>query len=241
MKFPYIPISYIIADVRAEFKRMNNVGEITDENCIPWIIEVMREIGGANYPTESIVIDVCNNVGQLPSNFYVVDQIWLCGSPGIPTKNTIWFTKEGVCYPGISTLFPGDVMTGTTLSKYSKYGAVPRGANTYIIRHPYQLRCSLPEAKIGLIYVAMPTNESGDYLIQDEINTLKAAKAYVKKMLLSERYYLGEVTENIWQNISREYDQHVDQAQAIFKFPDPADDEARGIWQDHRYDAFKLD
>jgi hypothetical protein len=91
-----------------------------------------------------------------------------------------------------------------------------------------------------MTYVGMPLADNGDFLIQDEINTLKAAKAFTKKMLLSEKFYEGRLPQYIWEDLKRDHEVHVDQAQAIFKFPDPADDEARVYHQDNRYNAFNL-
>jgi hypothetical protein len=221
---------------------MDLVGEINEEDCLNYIIEAMRLIGGANYPEKACVLNIRNNTATLPDDFYVIDKVWLCSETMQPTNeiNTIWFTKESRVYRGNSIMFPGDAMTGTSYSKHPNHMRAPIGGATYIIRHPKQFRCSLATADVGLTYVGMPLADNGEFVIQDEINTLVAAKAYAKKQLLSEKFYMGQVPQFVWQDITREWDQHADQAQAIFKFPDPADDEARGFHQDNRYNAFNL-
>lgn len=239
MKFPYIPISYAIADVRAEFKRKDLMGEINDEDCINYAIETLREIGGANYPDDFTILHLRNNIAQLPANFYIVDEAWIVEDNPIFNHDTIWFTKEQRPYYRRQQLFPGDATTGTKYSRYNRT-CESLAAPTYIIRHPNQFRCSLPTVTIGVKYVATPMTENGEHLMQDEINTIKAVKAYIKKMLLSEEYYAGHVSQNIWNDIKSDYETGVNMAQAIFKFSDPADDQARGHDQDHRYDAFKL-
>ena len=242
MKFPFIPISYIIADVKAELKKMDLAGEIIDEDCKNYIVEVMREIGGANYPDDHCVLFIKNNVAQLPENFYVIDRLWLCSESNNIESARVWFSREGKTYIPDGLIFPGDATTGT---QYNKYANVTRASlkthATYIIRHPRQFRCSLDTAIVGINYVGLPMDERGQVLIQDEINTIKAAKAYTKKMILSERFYGGQLPQYIWNDLKNDHAVAVDQAQAIFKFPDPADDEARGYNQDNRYNAFNLE
>ena len=134
-------------------------------------------------------------------------------------------------------MFPGDSMTGTLFNG----GPVASDNNlpTYIVRRG-TVRTSITCGTFGLTYFKLPSNEKDGIQMQDEIYSIKATKAYIKKMLLSEKYYEGRLNENVWANLNREYETNVDQAQAIFKFPDPADSKALGYMQDHKYDAFKL-
>lgn len=242
MKFPYIPISYAIADVRSEMKRMNQAGDIFEEDCINWAVETLREVGGGNYQQKPFVLNVCNNTATLPKDFYVLDSVWLCADESVsePGDEIIWFSQESRGYRRLRILFPGDAMTGSLYTRSGTCVGAEPGLATYIIRHPNQFRCSINRGTIAGIYIALPTAEDGEMLMQDEIYTIKAVKAYMKRMLLAEKYYAGQIGQNIWNDINREYDINLDQAQAIFKFPDPVDNEAMGYIQDHRYDAFKL-
>ena len=71
MKFPFIPISFLIADVRAELKRMDIAGEINEEDCINTAVECIREIGGANIePADPVMLDIVHGSAQLPKDFY---------------------------------------------------------------------------------------------------------------------------------------------------------------------------
>lgn len=242
MRFPYVPISYTIADVKAEMKKLDQSGAITDEDCRNAIIECMREIGGANYDTEPAVINICNNVGILPERFYTVNKIYtLDVSGGTPVKKLggIWFTEENICYPVGSILYPGDAMTATRYSSSGLCCPTNPDIPTYIIKGN-QVRCGIKTAKLGLIYNCLPYDPDFGYMIQDEVFTLKACKAYTIRTLLKEEFYAGRVAQYVWADINREVEQNIDQAQAIFKFDDPADDQARGKIQDHRYDQFRL-
>lgn len=246
MKFLYKPISLVIADIRAELPRRDRAGIINDTDCLNYIIEVMREVGGSNYDTKPLVIKMCKGTAVLPEEFYKVDKIWLA-SAGMADiwqqigNSTIWFTKEVGCYYNASNiLYPGDSFTA---HRYCTSGMVNNVTTrpTYIIRSPNIIRCSLQDATIAMEYLCLPRDDKGNYLIQDEIYTLKAAKAFTSLKLLYEDYIDQRVPRYVYKDLQEEYDVNVTQAQAIFKYLDPADDVARGQIQDHRYDMFKFD
>lgn len=240
MQFPYIPISSVIADVRAEMKTLNQRGDILDEDCKAWAIECIREIGGANYVTKPAVVKICNNIGKLPDDFYKVDEVYICSTSlsSVQMFHTIWFVEEGLTYYPNGILYPGDAMTGTHYCTHRC--AVPKDEPTYIIRFPNQIRCGIRDAVLGLNYLALPVDDGGEYLMQDEIYTFKAVKGFIMIKLLMDGYINERVSRSIFLDIKKECDDNIDMAQAIFKFPDPADNAARGSIQDHRYDSFNL-
>lgn len=239
MKFPFISIDTVIADVRAELKRMNQSGEINEEDCINYAIECVREIGGGNYPIQPAVLFVKDHQVQLPANLYLIDEIWLCGDKHTVPSNNCFSANDGYYTPNC-LLFPGDASTGYKFCKSHNYPTQSLQAPTYIVKHPKTLRCSIRNCILGINYLSLPGNETGGYLMQDEINSLKAVKAFIKIMLLQEKFIMKEVPEYVYESIKRDYNIHLDQAQAIMKFDDPADDQAKGWKQDHRYDAFNL-
>lgn len=243
MKFPYIPISYVIADIRSEWKRLNQAGEINEEDCINYIIECIREIGGANYPEDAGIVHISNHLGKLPDNLYKIDQLWLCNqaidSSQISKVGSMVIMDGDIAYYGTSMLFPGDSFTG---SKYCLQYRQPGSLNepTYIVRDK-QIRCSISKCIIGIKYLSMIDNKDGKgYQMQDEINSIKAVKAFTKMMLLGEKWMMQEIPSYVYESIKRDYEIHLDQAQGIMKFDDPADDQAKGYKQDHRYDRFNL-
>lgn len=244
MKFPYIPIKHLIADVRSELKRMNQAGEINEEDCINTAIECIREIGGANYtPDLEELVYIDNHKGCLPEDLYLITDLWLCEAEPCWEKvgGSIWFTKEGQHYRGSRILFPGDGMTGRNFCVNKNYPSPSPTEATYIIKHPNIIRCSLPKAVIGILYMGLPKEDgTGSYLMQDEINSIKAVKAFVLLMLLKEKWIMQEIPNYIYQDLKRDYEVNLDQAQAVMKFDNPADFVAKGYKQDHKYDRFKL-
>lgn len=243
MEFPFVTIDFVIADVRAELKRLNQSGEINDIDCTNYAIECIREIGGANYIEKPAVVHIENHIGCLPKDLYLIKEVWLCGSKydsGVQKIGGIWFSEEGFSYCGQEMLFPGDAFTGSKFcSNYHQYPNVGLTEKTYIVRHPNQIRCSVPNCIIGMNYLSLPF-EGTDYLMQDEIYSIKAVKAFIKTKILHEKWIMGEVGDNVYQTINQDYLSNLDQAQAIMKFSNPADDKAKGYRQDHRYDNFNL-
>lgn len=243
MKFPFITIDYVIADVRAELKRLNQSGEINDLDCINYAVECIREIGGANYVEKPVVVRIENHIGYLPKGLYLIQDLWLCGSKqdaSVSKIGGIWFSEEGFSYCGQELLFPGDSFTGSKYcSNYHQYPKVGLSQKTYIVRHPNQIRCSVPNCIIGINGLFLPC-EGTEYLMQDEIYSIKAVKAFIKTKVLEEKWIMGEIPNYVYDTIKQDYTSNLDQAQAMMKFPDPADDKARGHQQDHRYDNFKL-
>jgi hypothetical protein len=241
MKFPFIPIDHAIADVRAELRRMNQAGEINEEDCINWAIECIREIGGGNYTKEPAILFVKDHYATLPSNLYLIDEVWLCESAlfASPVGDNCFATDDGYYRPSL-LLFPGDAFTGSKFCSSQNYPAQSLQTPTYIVKHPRQLKCSIRNCILGVKYMVLPGNEKGVRLMQDEINSIKAVKAFIKMMLLQEKFLMGELPQSVYETIKHDYDVFTDQAQAIMKFDDPADDKAKGYKQDHRYDAFNL-
>jgi hypothetical protein len=244
MKFPYIPIAYVIADVKAELSRMNLAGDIKDEDCINYAIECIREIGGSNYPEgEPAVVYIKDHIGKLPDSLYLIEEVWLCtaqiGNHPSGLKGAMTFSDEDIVYNGQTLLYPGDSFTGSKFCR--KYQRNPNmTAPTYVVKHPKQIRCSIPNCVLGINHLALPQSQGDGYLMQDEINTIKATKAFITMKSIYEKWIMTEVPDYIFQNIKRDYETHLDQAQAIMKFDDPADDRARGKELDHRYDRFNL-
>lgn len=242
MRFPFVTINYVIADVRAELKRMNQSGEINDIDCINYAIECVREIGGANYVEKPAVVHVKNHIGYLPKGLYLIKELWLCGSHAQPSATKIggiWFSEEGFDYCGNELLFPGDSFTGSKYcSNYHQYPNVTLTQKTYIVREN-QIRCSVADCVIGINGLFLP-GENGEYMMQDEIYSIKSVKAFIKTKVLEEKWIMGEIADYVYKSIQNDYLVNLDQAQAVMKFPDPADDKAKGYQQDHRYDNFNL-
>lgn len=245
MKFPYIPIKHLIADVRSELKRMNQAGELNEEDLINDAIECIREIGGANYNIDqSSVIFIDNHKACLPSDLYLITDIWLCHAEPCMEQiacSTIWFTKENHHYQGSRILFPGDGTTGRYFCANKHYPTPLPTEATYIVQHPNIIRCSLPKAVLGVLYMGLPKEDgTGSYLMQDEVNSIKAVKGFMLLKQLKEKWIMGEVQNYIYQDLKQDYEASLDQAQAVMKFDNPADMVAKGYKQDHKYDRFKL-
>lgn len=242
MKFPYIPISYAIADVRAELKKRDRAGLIDEDDCLNWAVEVIREIGGGTYESKPIVLHVKDNIAVLPKDFYKIQGLWLlnpAASGWKPFAGKIWFSEGDTSYITDTMIYPGDSFTGTRYCSSHTLASNSRDV-TYIVRHPNIIRCSLPTCDIGMEYLYLPRDEKGFLLMQDEVHTLKATKAFITSKLLKEDYLDQKVPRYIYKDMEQEYDENVLQAQSIMKFNDPADDAARGRQQDARYDAFKF-
>lgn len=242
IKFPYIPISYAIADVRSEFKKRDRTGQIDENDCINWAIEVIRAIGGSGYDTKGVVAHVKDHVYTMPPDFYKIDEVFLVKRADRHYGNIgrIWFTEEGSFdYCGTTLVFPGDSFTG---QKYCAASTVSTNSRvtSYIMRHPNQLRYSDATGTLGIQYLFLPMTPEGQPLMQDEVNTLKAIKAFIKLKLLEEEFVDQKTPQYIYMKLEKDYDDAVSEAQSIFKFNDPADDGARAYIQDHRYDAFKF-
>src|SRR5690606_30124080 len=160
MKFPYIPISYIIADIRSELKRMNQSGEINEEDCINYAIECIREIGGANYDNDNTaIIKICNYTGFLPDDLYLIDKIFLCyTSPSMQRFGSIWFSDENFIYYTYQLIFPGDAFTGKFCMSGCSKPDMDIADPSYIIKYPNQIKCSIQDCILGTSYITLPKN-----------------------------------------------------------------------------------
>lgn len=238
--YPYISVKSLIADVRSELRRFDISSAINETDCFNWAIDCIREIGGANYPEKtSDLIEIVNHQGELPVDFYKVKEMYLCYMDSVTKAPIEFYDATGNRYVPKIVIHPGSSSVNNRYSVAKPLVGVDFKNVFYYIKFPNVITLSMREAKIGLTYLSLPIIDN-EIVIQDEIYSLKATRAYVKSKILEDKVYSQEVPVEMYQLFLSEYETNLSQAQAIFKFPDPADFDSFGEMQDGRYDDFKL-
>jgi hypothetical protein len=230
MKYPYIDVLPLIAEVQSDLKLITKTSSFTDEDCYIWGIDALREIGGNNYDSEETDLEISKYSAVLPPNFYLLEDI------------TLIKVAEGefaAPYFKSTVLAPADAAT-RRLCKPSACHPKPKKASlTYTLKVPPGLaRFSFSKGTVHIKFLCLKTNERGEIMIQDEINGIQAVKNYIKMMLLQERWIMKEVNDNVYQTFKREWENYLSTAQNKQKFRDMADTKHMAIEQDQRFRRF---
>jgi len=243
MKYPYIGIRPIIAEVYGDLKTLSAVANYTEEDCYIWAIDAIRQIGGGNYDTEMCYIHVSKHNGHLPKDMYLLNELWLCGeqvptvempvTPG-PKMTTIYYTRTAI-------LRPADSVTWKYCNSDCINSAVNKAAHSYTIKLPPGIiKTSIPDCILSLEYLKMKTDEQGVIMMQDEVNGILAVKNYVTMMLLREGFLMGQVQANSFMLIKSEWEDYLTLARQKQVLPSNADTAFLAIQQDQRYRRFRI-
>lgn len=243
MKYPYIGIRPIIAEVYGDLKTLTAVANYTEEDCYIWAIDAIRQIGGGNYDTESCYIHVTRHNGQLPKDIYLINELWLCGEkvPTVEMPVTPGPKHPAVHYSRTCLLRPADSVTW----KFCNRDCVNPRSNgvehAYTVKiPPGVIKVSIPECIISLEYLKMKTDEAGVIMMQDEVNAILAVKNYITMMLLREGFLMGQVNANAFMFIKSEWEDYLTLGRQKQVLPSNADTEFLAVQQDQRYRRFRI-
>lgn len=241
MKYPLIPLTSLVADIQAELKLVTKISGFNEEDIYSWLVDAARQMVDSVYAKDDAYLTVSKYTAAIPKNFYLLNEIYLCdpvamsysSTPLLPTQEPMRWIKSKI-------LKPADRNT----LRYCSNNCVIPGTNEASLTYTFKIppgvaRFSFHTGKVYIGYMAMQKDEDGVVMMQDEINGINAAKAYVKMMLLEEKVMLGQVSANVFTMFKNNWDDYLTKAQQILKFPSSADTDLLAIEQDQRYRIFR--
>lgn len=242
MKYPYISSYPLIVEAFSDVRKLVKTLSYTEQDAYTWAIEAARQIGGNNYDKDTAYLAINRHSCGIPRNFYLVNSVWLCSlNPSVvhaetpvrpsPLKPEYWIKT--------SIMRPADTATLRMCNRGCINPEVNTAAQNYTIKvPPGVMRTSFPSGTVCLEYLAIPMDAEGIVLVQDEVNTGLCIKAYIKRMLLQERWLMGELRRDVWESINDEFEDYLRLAQQQQKGPDPSKTALKAAEQDARYRRF---
>lgn len=242
MKFPFIPLRPIIAEVMIDVSKIITKSNKDEEDLYIWAADIMRLIGGNHYQSETAYLTINKHVTSIPKNFYLILDVWACAEveelPNTPYTPKI--KPNGYNTIRTGRLKPADTNTIRLYTSERRNHTYPFN-HTFILKTPPgSLRTSFSSGLIEMDYLSLPMSEDGELLIQDEINAIMAVKNYLMLSLLREDYMMGTVRGDVWQNFQKEYEDFLMLAQQTQRFPDHTETREMKENIETKYSRFRL-
>lgn len=172
------------------------LSDLPTESAISYAIEFMHVVGiPPSFMDKTAVIDIHNYRGELPCDYYTIEQVRLLPKHGHPGE--------------LSPVF-----------RYStdSFHMSPIKPKVSDLTYKIQGRCiftsPLEDGPIEIAYKALPLDEEGTPLIPDDPIYLRALKAYIKKQWFGIQFDQGKINPQVIQRADQEYYAYVGQAQA---------------------------
>lgn len=242
MKYPFISLRPIIAEVMGDLKKLSATTAYIEDDAYTWAVDAARQIGGNNYESEISFINIEKYNGCLPKNFYMINDVKVCALSSIqPTVETPVTPgpKLKTWWIPTTLMRPADTVTWKFCSRDCLSATNNRVEQAYTIKcPPGVIRVSFPTGKLFLNYLKIPTDAEGIVLIQDEINAILATKNYIKMMMLQEPFLMGEVNANAFFYIKNEWEDYLRLAQQKQTLEGFVDTAFKAVEQDQRYRRF---
>lgn len=242
MEFPYISSYPLICEAFSDVRTLIKTLSFTEQDAYGWAIDAAREVGGYNYGNEVAYLSVNKHTSSIPRNFYLINEMSLCAPrkgtlPAMPPVSPGHLKPE--YWIPTSIMRPADSATLKLCTRNCIRRDISANAQTYTLKvPPGVIRTSFVSGVIALDYLVIPMDSEGIVMVQDEINTIKCIKAYIKRQLLAEKWYSQELRADVWADINNEYDTYLRLAQQLQKAPDPAQTALKAAEQDARYRRF---
>ncbi len=177
MKFAYIPLAPIIAELQAQLKTMVKMGKFDDDDCYQYAVQCLRKIGVHEYDTIEEVLELKKHKVALPKFFYSFEDV-------IQVQEVFGTgTNDSCCISGkfYRKLRPMRPVDNTTLSHCQiNYPCSSEMIGFTFKIPPGILTSDLKEGFIYVKYQGLKRDDSGEYMIQDEENGIEAVKNFIK-------------------------------------------------------------
>lgn len=224
MKYPYISIDPIIAEVQSTYTRLASEGTIEAEKCYTAAVECIRLIGNTNYEDYSDIISIKGYSAHLNPGFYLAKEVWELGPKYgdcdiYDLRSAFICTTKDTCgsYRKNRRLFAGNSATLRYL--HPDYAQLAQHAETcYIIKSkPNIITVTKANVTIGITYEGLKRDEKGLVMMQDEIHGIIAIKNYMLMDCLREEYIRGKLPRYIYKDIEQLYLDNINDAQDALK------------------------
>lgn len=208
MKYPYIQLDPIIAEVQAQLKTLTSMGKFQTDDCFNYAIHCLRKLQKGAYETVEGFYELHNHRLKLPTNFYLFTSVWEC----CPIDYTsvllpgYYSSPSGTVWKKNRPLRPADAVTLSYCNPNCVTG-IDAGTPKYTFKSPSNVfACDLRSGIIYIEYQALKQDDQGNYLIPDEEHTIEAVKNYIKLQVLEEDYYLQRLPRYIYVDLQRNYE-----------------------------------
>lgn len=177
------------------------LSDLSTESAISYAIEFMRIVGiPPSFMDKTAVIDIHDYRGELPCDYYTMNQVRLLPKHGQPGELTPVFRY--------------------TTDSFHMSPIKPRVSDlTYKIQGRCIFTSPLQEGPIEIAYKAMPMDDEGVPLIPEDTNYLRALKAYIKKEWFGIQFDQGKINPQVMQRADQEYAWAVGKAQTSAIMP----------------------
>lgn len=240
MKFPYIPVDAIIAELQDTFKKRNMQGKIDPDTMQNWAVECIREIGGHNYEAQTGVLDVHRHAAVLPKGLLFINHVWEVEQCADKSTNSLDVFRQGLfTYQRKRRVFAADGLTQMYVHPEFRQPC-PQGDNfiVYVVKSPPPvIQLSVPSTRLAMTYYGLKKDSKGQLYMQDEVNSIKCVKAFLIKQLLLEDFTDGQVPKYIYDEFKNEYDTYLPQAQAMMLMETPEEMDLRVEHTRNRYNT----
>lgn len=93
------------------------------------------------------------------------------------------------------------------------------GCNTFIYKHPY-IRVNNENTLLKILYIGIPLDESGYPMLPEEVSFIEACSRYVIYKLKYSDYLNGNISENVYRGLERDWYHYCSQARGQANMPD---------------------
>jgi hypothetical protein len=242
MKFSYVALDTILAEIESQFKKLNKQGKYSEEDAYNYAIEASRLIGMNSYDESTALIRIDGHNGAVPRGFHNAGEIYATDAvDATQSPNSILDAFRGGYVDVVAKkqlLYPGNSAT-VAFCKFKTMVGPDMPSFTLKIP-PGIIRTSFKTGYVTMQYYHLPVDERGVIMMQDEINAIKGLKAYVLLNMLKEDYLMQKLPRYIYKDIEAEADMHIDMAKALQKMPPQEGMEAFADMVQNRYNRFKL-
>jgi hypothetical protein len=241
MKFGYVSLEPIIDEAAGELKRLNRQGLFSRDDAYYQAVEASGLIGSSNYEDNSLAIEIKDHIGILPKEMVNANDVWSVEEADDSLTILGSFKCGARQFRPKTPMFPGDNATVRMFADRARRPEPFLGADTYVFKRPPGLiRTTQKQGWVGIHYNHLPKDDKGWICVQEEPNTIRAIKSYVKMMHMQDDYYAGQISQNIWNDVKDDWDKYSNAAKGVLKAPGPDDMHKLEHMINTRYQQFYL-
>ena len=194
------------------YKEVQPQFPINEIDLVGWIADAMDYLRvKVLYKQAGTELEVTNHIAELPCDFYKIDILndW----HGVPMQ-----------YSGND--FNWDFHTNNSPNLRCTSG------NTYRFSDDGQfINTNMPNGKIKLVYLAVPSDDKGYPLVPDDISFKRACVAYTYWQWATPQWRRGEIRDGIYEEAKSEWFRLCGQAKGEALMPDvPKMEQIRRVW-----------
>lgn len=216
MKYPYISLDPIISEVQAQLRTMFKMGKLDTDDCYQYAVQCLRKIGSHQYDTVEEIKELKNHRLTLDNKgFHSFEEVRLL--EGCNDIESIVHYQHKTYTKGIP-LKPVDSLSVTYCNSQYMHTISDMRHSNYIgftfRAPPGVLQCDLRDGLLFMKYSALKRDEEGNYMVQNEENSIDAIKNFIKMQALEEDYLLQKIPRYLYVDIQASFENSLSMAQS---------------------------